>query len=433
MEMNSIWMETADLPAFDRLDGSIKADVLIVGGGLCGLLCAHMLAQAGVDYVLIEADRICHGVSAKTTAKITSQHGLIYDVLLRRFGAENAHLYWEANEAALSRYRSLCAEIDCGFVEQDSYVYSLNRPDRIEKELSALQRIGIPASSAQKLPLPFPTAGAVCFSRQAQFHPLQFAAHIAQGLNIREHTTARAYDGRSIVTDGGRITAKRIIVATHFPMFNKHGSYFLKLYQHRSYVLALKNAAKIDGMYVDEDSAGLSFRQAEDMLLLGGGAHRTGRHGGGWAELENFAARHFPDARLAARWATQDCMTLDSMPYIGPYSKNTPHLFAATGFNKWGMTSSMLSAMILCDLVQERENPYAPLFSPSRSILRPQLAINALESSLHLLKPTRPRCPHMGCALSWNAQEHSWDCPCHGSRFTQNGKLLNNPATGDLP
>ena len=223
----------------------------------------------------------------------------------------------------------------------------------------------------------------------------------------------------------------KIIVATHFPILNKHGSYFLKLYQHRSYVLALEGAQKVDGMYVDEDKKGLSFRNYGDRLLLGGGSHRTGKKGGNWHELEKFARKHYPSARVVGKWATQDCMSLDSVPYIGQYSKNTPDLYVATGFNKWGMTSSMVASMILSDLVQGKPNEYAQVFSPSRSILRPQLAVNALESTFGLLTPTVPRCPHLGCALKYNKAEHSWDCPCHGSRFTESGEVINNPATDD--
>ena len=125
-------------------------------------------------------------------------------------------------------------------------------------------------------------------------------------------------------------------------------------------------------------------------------------------------------------------MTLDGVPYVGHYSGRAKGLYVATGFNKWGMTSSMAAAMVLRDMVQERKNPYEALFSPSRRMMRPQLAINALESTLNLLTPTTPRCPHLGCALKWNPQEHSWDCPCHGSRFTPEGRLLDNPATGDM-
>ena len=221
-------------------------------------------------------------------------------------------------------------------------------------------------------------------------------------------------------------------MTTHFPFLNKHGSYFLKLYQHRSYVIALKNAPDVGGMYLDEAQAGMSFRNYEDLLLVGGGGHRTGKKGGAWQELRNFARRYYPQDDEQYHWAAQDCMSLDGVPYIGPYSASTTDLYVATGFNKWGMTTSMVSAEILSDLVQGRENPYAEVFSPSRSIFHPQLAVNGFEAVVNLLTPTARRCPHMGCALKWNAVEHSWDCPCHGSRFTCDGKLIDNPATGDL-
>ena len=124
-------------------------------------------------------------------------------------------------------------------------------------------------------------------------------------------------------------------------------------------------------------------------------------------------------------------MTLDDVPYIGRYSKGTPNLYVATGYNKWGMTSSMVAAKVLTDLVRDRENPYAEVFDPSRSVLHPRLASNVWEATVGLVTPTAPRCPHMGCVLKYNAQEHTWDCPCHGSRFDRDGKLIDNPATGD--
>ena len=165
---------------------------------------------------------------------------------------------------------------------------------------------------------------------------------------------------------------------------------------------------------------------------MGGGGRRTGKKGLGWDLPESAAKKYYPNARPVARWATQDCMTLDGMPYIGQYSKSTPNLYVATGFNKWGMTGSMLAALILTDLIQDIETPYASLFSPSRSMLRKQLLCNGVETTINLLRPTTPRCPHMGCALRWNPQERSWDCACHGSRFDEKGRLLNNPATDDL-
>ena len=430
--MDSIWMNIS-LPSFPPLEGDRKTDVLIIGGGMAGLLCAYYLKKAGVDCLLIESDRVAQGVTGRTTAKVTVQHGLFAHTLLRRFGAEKGRMYLEANLAALERYRELSKTIPCDFETKDSYVYSIDHPQKLEEELRALDQLGFPGEFVRRLPLPFSTAGAVKLRDQAQFHPLRFLAALVSGLPIYEQTAARAFHGKTVLTDRGCIRAENIIVATHFPILNKHGAYFLKLYQHRSYVLALENAPPVDGMYVDEAEGGLSFRSYKDLLLLGGGDHRTGKDGGGWAELKSFARIHYPDARIAARWATQDCMSLDAVPYIGPYSKNTPGLYVATGFNKWGMTSSMVSAMILADLVQGKKNPYAPVFSPSRSIWRPQLAANGFESAMNLLRPTAPRCPHMGCALRWNPREHTWDCPCHGSRFTEEGRLLENPATGDLP
>jgi len=429
--MDSIWTKTARLPAFKRLEGDIKTDVLIIGGGLAGVLCAFRLAQAGVDYALVEADTICSGITKNTTAKVTSQHGLIYDALIRMHGLEKARLYLEANQRALQQYRALCREIDCDFTEQDNIVYALNDCRLIERELEALRRLRFDAAFEKDLPLPFPVAGAVRFPQQGQLHPLKLIAGIAPGLRIYEHTKARQFMPGKVITSGGAISANKIIIATHFPLLNKHGGYFIKLYQHRSYVLALKNAPLPNGMYVDENEKGLSFRRHQDLLLLGGGGHRSGKQGGNWRELERFAKRHYPRAEIVARWAAQDCMTLDHAPYIGQYARQTHDLFVATGFQKWGLTSAMAAAEILADLVQDKENPYAAVFNPSRRMLHPQLFLNAAEAAASLLTPTVPRCPHMGCALKYNKAEHSWDCPCHGSRFAEDGALIDNPATDD--
>ena len=197
-------------------------------------------------------------------------------------------------------------------------------------------------------------------------------------------------------------------------------------------MLALKDAPKPKGMYVDEADKGLSFRTHQNLLILGGGGHRTGKQGGNYNELRCFADKHFPDAKEVYHWATQDCVTLDGIPYIGQYSKHTPNLYVATGFNKWGMTSAMVAALLLRDLITGKKTPYADVFSPSRSIWHPKLFLNGFESSVNLLTPTRKRCPHLGCALKWNKAEHTWDCPCHGSRFTRKGELIDNPATDDL-
>lgn len=430
--MNSLWQASTSLPPFSQLKEDIQTDVLIIGGGLTGILCAEHLARKNVPYLLVEADRLCCGTSGNTTAKITAQHGLIYHKLLSIFGAERTKLYYQANAAALDRYRALCRTIDCDWTEEDNYVYSVDRPQRLDAELKAACRLGIPLEFAGDLPLPFQTAGAVCLHGQAQFHPLKFIRAILPGLHIYEHTPIRAFDGTHYHTDLARISAKKVITATRFPIFNKHGGHFIKLHQHRSYVLALDNPPQLKGMYMDERSTGLSMRRQGPLLLLGGGSHRTGAKGGGWTELNRAAERFFPDSTVTHRWAAQDCMPLDHLPYIGRYSRTTPDLFVATGFQKWGFTTAMLAASLLCDLVLGEQNPLEDLFSPSRSLLHPRLAQNMFHSLSGLLTPTRPRCPHMGCALKWNPQERSWDCPCHGSRFSETGVLLSDPATGDL-
>lgn len=429
---DSVWRSDVTLPSFPSLTHDIATDVLIVGGGIAGLLTAWHLQQRGVPYVLVEKDRICSHTTGNTTAKITYQHGFLYHKLLKSKGKEYALSYLRANMEAFKQYTTLCKTVDCDYELRDNYVYSLTDRQKAEDEMRALEQLGYPAHFHEKLPLPFLTAGAVCFPNQAQFHPLKFLAHIAAGLNIFEHTFVRELIGTSARTDHAKIYAKRIVIATHFPMLNKHGSYFIKLYQHRSYVLGLSGAQPVDGMYVDESKCGLSFRSYGDLLLLGGGSHRTGKKGGCYEELQHTAQRYYPNSQIAFRYATQDCMSLDDVPYIGQYSARTEGIYTATGFNKWGMTGSMVAAMLLSDLLTGKKNDYAEIFSPSRSILTKQLFINLGESTVNLLTPTKKRCPHLGCALKWNRSEHSWDCPCHGSRFTKSGRLLDNPANGDL-
>ena len=250
--MVSLWQQESNRSDFEELKQDIKTDILIIGGGMAGILCAYMLQQAGIQYVLAEAQTVCSGITKNTTAKITSQHGLIYDKLIRKFGVDSAKQYLEANEAAVRKYREMCKDIDCDFEEKTSYVYSLDDRLKIEKEVLALEKLNHGAEFVKRLPLPFPVAGTVKYPNQAQFHPLKFISAISKELRIYEHTTVRELVGTTAITDHGKIFAKKIIVATHFPFINKHGSYFLKMYQHRSYVLALDNAQNVDGMYVDE-------------------------------------------------------------------------------------------------------------------------------------------------------------------------------------
>lgn len=430
--MESVWQANTKLPQFPKLDKDIKTDVLIIGGGMAGILTAYFLHQNGVKYVLVEKDRICSGTTKNTTAKITFQHGLIYQKILKNSGVEVARKYLNANKTAFEKYAKMCHNIECNYEIKDNYVYSISDRKKLENEVNALNKIGYKLEFCENLPIPINTIGAVKFPNQAQFNPLKFISSISDKLNIYENTFVHEMIGNTAVTDKCRIKADKIIVTTHFPFINKHGSYFLKLYQHRSYVIALENATNVNGMYVDENHKGMSFRNYENLLFVGGGGHRTGENGGNWNELQNFVKLHYLDANEKFHWAAQDCMSLDGIPYIGKYSRNTPNLYVASGFNKWGMTNTMVSAMILSDIVMGQRNDYSDIFSPSRNIIKPQLFINGGKAIKNLLIPKAKRCPHMGCALKWNSAEHSWDCACHGSRFSDTGKVLDNPANGDL-
>lgn len=426
--MKSVWSDHSNIPQFPQLRKDIKTEVLIIGGGMCGVLCAYFLEQKGIDYILVEGERIGQGITKNTTAKVTSQHGLIYDKLIKNAGIEKAKMYLRSNEDAVTKYRELCQNIKCDFEQKDAYTYSLSDRKQLEDEVKAVNVLGLKAELVDKLPLPFETKGAIKVGNQAQFNPLLFLSEIAKGLKIYENTFIRDIKDHTAIADDVKITANKIIVATHFPLINKHGSYFLKMYQHRSYVIALENAPKVNGMYVDEAQKGMSFRNYEDLLLIGGGDHRTGKSGGNWQELRDFAKKNYPKAIEKYAWATQDCMSLDGIPYIGHYSKQTPHMYVATGFNKWGMTSSMVAAMILSDMVMGKDNEWRQVYTPHRSMIKPQLFMNGVEAVSNLLTPSMKRCPHMGCALKWNKIERTWDCPCHGSRFDNKGQLIDNPA-----
>ena len=430
--MKSVWEANAEFSSFPELNSDRRTQVLIIGGGIAGILTAYCLKESGVDCILVEKNRICGGVTKNTTAKITFQHGLFYHKLLDKKGKETAQGYLLSNKLAFEKLCRLCSSINCDFEIKDNFIYSVYNRNILEKEMTALEKIGYKPLLASDLPLPFANAGAVCFPRQAQFNPLKLLSALSEKLNIYENTFVRDIKGKTAFTDKCRIEADKIIVATHFPFMDKHGSYFMKLYQSRSYVIALENAPELDGMYLDERDSGLSFRNYKNLLLIGGGDHRTGKGGGDWAELRSLASMHYPKAKEAFHWATQDCMSLDGIPYIGNYSLLTPDIYVATGFNKWGMTGAMLSAMLLTDAVTGEKNDFAHIYNPSRNMVKPQLFINGFETVSNLIGFPKKRCTHLGCALKWNRSEHTWDCPCHGSRFDENGIVLDNPADRNL-
>lgn len=430
--MNSIWNDTAELPSFPKVEGSLSTDVLIIGGGIAGVLCAYRLKQLGVDYILVEAEKICKKTTANTTAKISSLHGLIYQNIIKSKGLDFARLYYQANQEAIAIFRSLSKEIDCDFEEKSAYIFTDSNASKIEKEVHALQSIGANATLEKRLDIPFSYICGVRLENQAQYNPIKFLSAISSNLNIYENSRVTdIYDG-CVKVNGHTIKAKKIIVTTHFPIYNKHGMYFLKMYQHRSYAIAIKTDKNIDGMYLNDTEYGLSLRTYKDTVILGGEGHRTGKSSYAWQGLVDIADKYFPGNTVVSQWAAQDCMTLDKIPYIGQYSKSTPNLYVATGFNKWGMTSSMIASYLLGDLILGKKNKYEVLFSPNRSMLKPQLLVNSFEAILGYASFKTKRCSHLGCALKWNKHERTWDCPCHGSRYTENGTLIDGPANTNL-
>ena len=476
--MKSVWSESCKFRKREALNKDIKTDVLVIGAGIAGILTAYMLKQKGRDVVLIDAAEIASGNTKNTTAKITSQHDLIYSKLIAEFGEEKARQYAKANELAIKKYKEIIEykRIECDFEEKPAYVYSLNEVDVLKEEVEAAKNLGIDAEFVQEVNLPFKIKGAVKFNNQAQFNPLKFLRGISNELVIYENTRALEIKENLVVTSGGNITANNIVVATHYPIMNAPGYYFMKMHQERSYVLALENTSEIDGMYIDLNKEGYSFRTYNNLLLLGGISHRTGENeeGGSYDELRKVVKKLYPKAKEKYYWSAQDCMTIDGIPYIGRYSNETPNIYVATGFNKWGMTSSMVSAMIISDMILEKENDFSEIFSPRRFDL--SLSINNIANDLietaknfiaqkvyipsseieHIKNGhggiieyngekvgvykdkegkeffVSTKCTHLGCQLSWNADELTWDCPCHGSRFDYKGRLIGSPATKDL-
>ncbi len=426
----SIWKEFSEKKNFEKLNDNLECDVLVIGGGIAGILTAYYLQKVGRNVVLVEAHTIGSGMTANTTAVITAQHDTMYKDMIANNGFDVAKDYLYANLQAVENFKQLVKDeqIDCDFEITPSYLYS--HKHSLGDEVKALHKLGYEAELVQDIDLPFEIKNAVKFKDMAQFHPLKFLYEMAEKLTIYEHTMVKKIDDHTAYFDGGNIKFKQAVVASHFPFVNKHGMFFIKMYQARSYVMAIENADAIGGTYIDDREEGFYFRQYGDLLLVGKGEHRTGMKTRAINELKAFKERYYPDAKMRCMWANQDCITLDDIPYIGEYG-NMPDVYVATGFNLWGMTGSMVSANILCEKLCGMENIYEKTFATKRCIFKPQLFANLGMALLNMVYPSVKRCPHLGCALKYNKLEHSWDCSCHGSRFEENGKLINNPALKD--
>ena len=450
--MKSLWEETEQIPERKPAEGRYERQVVVIGAGITGILTAWQLQRAGKQVAVLEGAQIAGGQTGRTTAKITSQHGFGYSRITENLGPDAAQLYADANQRAIEEYARIISEkkIQCDFERLPAYLYSRKDEQLLRREAEAAAGLGLPAEFVEKIELPFETVGAVRFEGQAQFHPLKFLRVLAEELEIYENSPVKKVKGMTVYTDRAEFTAEQIVFATHYPIRDVPGFYFLRQHQERSYVVALQGCRQLQGMYYSADTGGLSLRSAGDILLLGGNAHRTGNHcqSGAYSSLKAAACKYFPGSQVFACWSAQDCMPHDELPFIGRYSLAKQNWYVATGYRKWGMTSSMIAALLLTDLITGKENPWEKLFTPQRmhnKAARVNFWNDVKESACglwngffhpmeeHGEEEAWTRCTHLGCKLSWNPDEKSWDCPCHGSRFTEDGKRLDEPAQRDLP
>ena len=492
----SVWLQTGPAqPAFAPLDGDVEADVAVIGGGIVGITTALLLREAGARVALLDAGRLAHGVTGHTTAKVSSQHGMIYAQLRGRFGADAARTYAQVNEGALQWIADRVEReaIDCDFRRLPSYAYvtSASGCGQAEDEAQAASEAGLRAWLADTTPLPYSVTGAVRVENQAEFHVRKYLLALIDtlagddGCQIFEQTRAVQVDtsDRAVVkTAGGRVTADQVIVATHYPFLDRSLA-FARVHPQRSYAILCRIAGPAPvGMFISADAPTRSIRavplDGEEWLLVGGEGHKTGTGGDTeqrYRRLEDFAREHWDVRSVGYRWSAQDNSTVDGVPYVGALTPRADRVFMATGFAKWGMTGGTAAAQLLTDLVMRRENASASLFDPNRLSLRasvPRLVKENAQAGLRFvgdrltkrgerpIEDLRPgegdivrlrgdtvagyrdelgelmavsaTCTHLGCRVNWNTAERSWDCPCHGSRFAPSGEVLQGPAVHRL-
>ena len=490
--MMSYWLESTkdNRKEFDKLEKDINTDVCIIGGGLTGLTTAYYLKNSGLNVVLLEKDKLCNHTSGNTTAKITSQHHLFYKYLVDSKGKEFAKQYLKANEEAIKNIETIIKEenIQCDFEYQDSYVFTqkLDEISKIKDEIEALKSIGFDSEFVEQIELPIKILGAIKFKKQAQFHPLKYAIGLVNAMpniNIYENTKVvelkKEEERYIVITEKNyKINCKHVVIATHYPIINVPGYYFLKMYQSMSYLIAIKtNEKSFNGMYINSEEPTISFRRQDDLILIGGNDHKTGAKidlSNAYKFLEDIAKNMYPDCEIKYRWHTEDCISLDKIPYIGKFSSIMPNVYVGTGYKKWGMTFSNIAGKIISDMILEKINKCQEIFKATRiePIKNIKEVENMLKETTHSLllnkldipKATiedikndegkivevdgnkvgiykdkegnlfaiKPVCTHLGCELSWNNLAKTWDCPCHGSRFTYTGESIYEPSIKNL-
>ncbi|NLA39694.1 MAG: FAD-dependent oxidoreductase [Methanomicrobiales archaeon] len=492
----SYWIATSPETGFPRLNEDGRVDVTVIGGGIAGITTAFLLKRAGMTVTLLEADRIVKGATGYTTAKITSLHRLIYRDLIDRFGSAKAQQYADANQAGIDMIASLAREynIPCSFERKPAYTYAESEEarDLVAAEADAARSLGLPAAFTERVELPVETHGAVVLENQAQFHPrnylLLLAGHLpGDGSYIFEMTRALGIEEQGgevqVRTDRGTLISEYAVLTTHYPIYNRPGSYFARMRASRSYALALRiNEPFPDGIFINADGPVHSWRSQPavsdgELVIVTGEEHETGKvtdtraH---YQRLDEYARSVYPERTVAYHWSAQDYITADRVPYIGPLAEGHDHIFVATGFGKWGMAAGTVAGMILADQIRGRANPWAEVFDPARFRYKPDYPVwvqKSLQSAggtievdgawfdmetatippgegrvieadgqkvavyrdgpgaLHVLDPT---CMHMACTVTWNNAEKSWDCPCHGSRYDAYGRVIESPSVRDL-
>ncbi len=481
---DSLWKKTSvtskdSYKKSEELEGQV--DVVIIGGGMAGILTAYQLKQRGIHAIVLERGEVGRTCTANTTAKITSLHGAVYRKIAHAYGKERARKYYDLQQKSIKNYEKIMIDcnLSCDFEQKTHIMYATTDEQKLQKEFESLNEMKIPCQWVEHAPLPFDIIGGIAFLHQAQFHPLKFIDGIIEELNVFPHCQVTRIDSNGLVEVNfkQKIQAKQIVIATHYPIINSKGFYFVRLDQERSYVAALEQVGGFDihDMYIDIKKSGHSFRMYQDKLIMGLGNHRSGKKKlpNYYQELEAESMKWFPKSRIQAHWSNQDCMSLDHLPYIGKYSKALGNIFVATGFNQWGMSNSMAAANVISDMIATDHSEYEDVVNPRRHQLSGTgtFLINGAISAVHLTKQllhmkadelsqikngdagiikmdgetigvykndsgklyaVDTRCPHLGCQLEWNPIELTWDCPCHGSRFDIEGKLIEDPAQKDL-
>lgn len=445
--LRSLWLEGRDSRVRPPLDRDIEVDVAVVGAGIVGLTTALLLEREGLNVAVLEMRHVAAGATGYTTAKLSSLHGLTYTQLERNLGRDRARVYGQANEAGIARVFELAAElgIDCDLRRKPNYTYAEDHADLgdVRAEAALARELGLPASFVEELDLPFPVAGAVRFDEQGEFHPVKYLDGLAAALRGPLHEGTRVTgieSGRLNTAGGARVHAGHTVIATHLSFLDR-GLYFARCHPERSYVVAARTTGAPAGMYLSTESPAHSIRAHGDWLLVGGESHKTGQAEAGerYERLAAWARERF-GIEPELRWATQDQMPVDGVPYVGRHDPLSSNLWVATGFKKWGLAMGTAAAELLTAQITGREHAWAELFDPNRIRPRasaPTFAKENANVAYHfladrVLKRGAPRCTHLGCLLDWNAAEATWDCPCHGSRFAASGEVIEGPAVRPL-